>query len=177
MTTFQPGVPATDEYSPAAAGYVGKAGAVADPLGKLDDQLAEVLSLLEPLDEAQQLHRYAPGKWSVKDMLGHMIDTERIFAYRALRIARADATPLPGFEQDDYVAAAGTEACEWSELLEEFQHVRRASILLLRHLPEAAWMRRGVASNHPVTVRALAYIIIGHVTHHLDILRERYLVG
>ena len=108
-------------------------------------------------------------------MLGHITDTERIFAYRALRVARNDQTPLPSFDQDPYVAASEAERCDWSELLEEFEHVRRASILLLRHLPQTAWTRTGTASGAPVSVRALAYIMIGHVEHHLDLLRERYL--
>ncbi len=175
MGNFIPGTPQPGEYNPAFSGYVNKALAVSDPLQKLSDQLGEALSLLRPLDENQQQFRYAPGKWSVQEMLGHIIDTERIFSCRALRVARADQTPLPSFDQDPYVAAAEFERCDWIELLEEFEHVRRATILLLKHLPDAAWSRSGTASNAPITVRALAYILIGHVEHHLDILRERYL--
>ena len=174
MTPFNPGIPQPGEYNPAFAGYVSKARSIADPLKKLEEQRQELLSLLRPLGSEKQLYRYAPGKWSVKEMVGHIIDTERIFSYRALRVARADQTPLASFEQDDYVAASGLERCDWSELLDEFDHVRRAAILLLRHLPEAAWSRAGTASDAPITVRALAYIMIGHVAHHLEILRERY---
>ena len=108
-------------------------------------------------------------------MLGHVIDAERIFSYRALRVARADQTPLPAFNQDLYVPAAEADRCDWTELLEEFEHVRMASILLLAHLPEAAWQRTGTASNYPISVRALAYIMVGHVEHHLDILHKHYL--
>jgi hypothetical protein len=175
MGTFSPGVPQPEEYNPAFGVYVTKAQAFADPVEKLDAQLAEVLSSFRSLDPNQQLYRYAPGKWSVKEILGHITDTERIFAYRALRVARTDQTPLPSFDQDLYVRASEADRCDWGELLEEFKYVRRASALMFRHLPEAAWLRTGTASNAPISVRALAYIIIGHAAHHLDILRERYL--
>jgi hypothetical protein len=175
MPSFNPGIPQSGEYNPAFAGYVGKAQSFADPVQKLDEQRRELLSLLRPLSGEQQLHRYAPEKWSVKQVLGHLIDTERVFAYRALRVARGDQTPLPSFEHDDYVAASEVESSDWVELLEEFDHVRQASTLLLRHLPETAWRRSGTASGAPVTVRALAYIMIGRVEHHLEILRQRYL--
>lgn len=175
MSSFNPGVPQPGEYNRAFGGYVDKARPFADPIPKLDQQLHDLLSLLRPLDAGKQLYRYAPGKWSVKELLGHIIDTERVFAYRALRVARADQTPLASFEQDAFVAAAEIEPCDWSELLEEFEHVRRASILMLRHLPEAAWARTGTASDAPISVRALAYIMIGHVEHHLEILRQRYI--
>jgi uncharacterized damage-inducible protein DinB len=174
MSTFQPGVPQPGEYSPALAGYIGKAKPFADPIQKLNEQLAEVLSLLRPIDQVKQHHRYAPGKWSVKEVLGHLIDAERIFAYRVLRVGRTDQTPLPSFDENVYAAASEAERQDWNEMLEEFEHVRKASILLLRHLPEAAWTRTGTASGAPISVRALAYIMIGHVAHHLDILRERY---
>jgi uncharacterized damage-inducible protein DinB len=175
MSAFLPGLPQPGEYNPSFAGYVNKARPFAAPVQKLGEQLRELLSLLRPLEPTHQHHRYASGKWSVKELLGHLIDTERIFAYRALRVARGDPTPLPSFDQDPYVAAAEADRCDWNELLEEFEHVRRASILLLRHLPETAWTRTGTASGAPITVRALAHIMIGHVEHHLDILRERYL--
>ena len=174
MSNFRPGIPESREYSPFFEGYVGKSRAFDDPVHKLTEQLTEVLSLLQPLKEEQQLHRYAPGKWSVKEMTGHLIDTERILSYRALRIARADHTPLAGFEENGYVAAAVTESCDWSELLEEFTHVRKASALMLRHFPDAAWQRMGSSNGAPISVRALAYILLGHVEHHLGILRERY---
>jgi hypothetical protein len=174
MSTNIPGLPQPGEYSGAFALYVGKAESAVDPVRKLNDQLDETLSFFQSLDPSRRLYRYAPGKWSIQEMLGHIIDTERIFAYRAMRIARADQTPLPGFEQDPYVAAAEAERCDWDELLDEFEHVRKASILMLKHLPEAAWARMGISSGAPLSVRAMAYIMIGHVAHHLAILRERY---
>jgi hypothetical protein len=175
MAFFHPGFPQPGEYNPAFGGYVSKAESVADPIEKLIAQRDDVVSLFQPLGADKQLYRYAPGKWSVKEVLGHITDTERIFAYRALRVARADPTPLPSFEQDGYVTASEVERCDWNDLLNEFEHVREATILLLRHFPEAAWGRTGTASGAPITVRALAYIMIGHVEHHLEILRQRYL--
>jgi hypothetical protein len=175
MAAFIPGAPQPGEYKPHFAGYVSKAAHVTDPVKSLQDQLGEVLQLLQPLDESKQFHRYAPDKWTIKEVLGHITDTERIMSYRLLRVARADKTPLPGFDENAYVAAADFDNCAWTQLLEEFQHVRRASILLLRHLPGPAWLREGVSSDHPTTARALAYILYGHAAHHLDILRERYL--
>ena len=135
----------------------------------------EVPALLRPLDAQKQLHRYAPGKWSIKDVLGHLIDTERVMAYRALRIGRGDQTPLPSFEEDDFAAAAEADRADWNGLLDEFDAVRRSTILMLRRLPQPAWSQMGTASNHPISVRALAYVMIGHVAHHLELVRDRYL--
>lgn len=174
MSAFIPGLPQPGEYHPAFAGYVAKAQAFADPVERLNRQLDEILGLLSPLGAARRLYRYAPGKWSVQELLGHITDAERIFAYRALRIGRADRTPLPGFEENAYVAAAQAGNCVWEELIAEFEHVRRSSVLLFQHLPEAAWLRAGIVNEASLSVRALAYITIGHVAHHLDILRERY---
>jgi len=175
MSIFLPGVPAPGEYASFFGGYIAKAQDFADPVKKLDEQMSEFLDLLEELDEQKQLHRYAPGKWSVKDVVGHLIDAERIFAYRALRIARGDQTPLSGFDENAYVRAAEADRFDWQTLLEEFIIVRRTSILMLQRMPDEAWMRRGTASDAAISVRALAYIMIGHVAHHLEILRERYL--
>jgi hypothetical protein len=110
-------------------------------------------------------------------MIGHMIDAERIFAYRALRLARGDATPLPPFEQNDYVQTAGSDQRTLADLIEEMRVVRESTILLLASFPDDAWVRRGVVSGREVSVRALAYIIAGHARHHLKVLRERYLVA
>lgn len=174
MSAFVPGLPQPGEYHPAFGGYVAKAQAFPDPIEGLNRQRDELLGLLRPLSAAQRVHRYAPGKWSVQEMLGHITDTERIFAYRALRIGRADRTPLPGFEENDYVVAAQAENCGWEELIAEFEHVRRSSVLLFQHFPEAAWLRAGIVNDTPLSVRALVNITIGHVAHHIDILRERY---
>jgi DinB superfamily len=119
-------------------------------------------------------HRYAPGKWSVRQVLGHMADTERIFGYRALSVARGDPAPLPGVEQDDWMAASTFGSSSLEDLLAEFQAVRTGNLYLLGGLTPVAWERRGTASGHTVTVRALAYMLLGHERAHLDVLRERY---
>jgi uncharacterized damage-inducible protein DinB len=175
MSTILPGVPGPGEYAAFFAGYVAKAQPCDDPIEKLDEQLAEVLALLDPLDEKTQHHRYAPGKWSVKEMLGHVTDAERIFAYRALRIGRGDQTPLPGFDENAYVQQAQTESYSWPLLLDEFTQVRKSSVLLLERMPAAAWTRTGMVSGAVTSVRGMVYVMIGHVAHHLGILRERYL--
>jgi uncharacterized damage-inducible protein DinB len=175
MSIFLPGVPRPGEYAPFFGGYIAKAQDCADPVQKLGEQMSEFLDLLQELDEEKQLYRYAPGKWSVKDVVGHLIDAERIFAYRALRIARGDQTPLAGFDENAYVPAAEADRSDWQTLLEEFIVVRRTSVLMVGRMPDEAWMRTGTASNNAISVRALVYIMIGHVAHHFEILRERYL--
>ena len=170
-----PGAPDPGEYNPAFAGYVDQARPFGDPIEQLAAQLADVLALFGALLAEKRGYRYAPGKWSVQQLLGHIIDTERVFAYRLLRIARADATPLAGFNENDYAATAEAESCDWDALMQEFTHVRQSTILLLRHLPAAAWVRAGVVNGAPLSVRAQAYILFGHVAHHLEILRCRYL--
>ncbi len=166
--------PEPGEFAPYYARYLGAVPG-GDLLRLLEEQGAEMLDLLRAFGEAQGTHRYAPGKWSVKEVIGHVSDTERIFAYRALRFARADATPLPGFEQDDYVAAAGFDRRALADLAEEFADVRKATIKLFAGLDARALTRAGIASSHPMTVRAAAWIIAGHEQHHARILRERYL--
>ena len=141
----------------------------------LEEQMIDTQSMLRGLPPAVATYRYAPGKWSVNELIGHVIDSERIFAARALRFARNDPTPLPGFEQDDYVRNSNFDAYPIVELASEWESVRRATVFLFRHLEEPAWTRRGVANNAEVSVRALAYIIAGHELHHREILRTRYL--
>jgi hypothetical protein len=141
----------------------------------LSSQLDDTLALLRHIPESQAGFRYAPDKWSIKELVGHVIDTERIFAYRALRFARNDQTPLSGYEQDDYVDNASFDEYSLGELAAEFESVRRSTLFLLKHLDEEAWLRRGLASESEVSVRALAYIIAGHELHHREILRSRYL--
>jgi uncharacterized damage-inducible protein DinB len=145
-----------------------------DILSRLDHQRRQTMMLLCARDEKDGDFRYAPGKWSAKEVLGHVCDTERIFAYRALRISRGDATPLESFEQDDYVREGPFGNRLLADLVEDFIAVRRATLSLLRNLDEAAWMRRGIASKNEVTVRALAYMIAGHELHHRKILEEKY---
>ncbi len=158
--------PQPQEYAPYAAGYVALVPGD-DVLAALTNQLPETVALLSARSEADGDLRYAPGKWSVKEVVGHVCDAERVFAYRALRISRNDPTPLAGFEQDDYVRDGPFAHCRLSDLVEEFTHIRRASLSLFRSLDETAWLRRGVANQDVVSVRALAYIIAG--------LQEKYL--
>lgn len=135
----------------------------------------ETIVLLENLNEKQWMHRYETGKWSIKEVMLHLIDTERIMAYRALRFSRKDTTELAGFDQDAYVPHSEADARSSRSIIEEYQAVRNASVQLFRNLPEPAWEKKGVASKHVVTVRALAYIIAGHEKHHLNIIKTRYL--
>jgi hypothetical protein len=141
----------------------------------LDQQLTESLAMLCRISETKSLHRYEPAKWSIKEVVGHLVDSERIFAYRALRFARNDHTPLSGFDQDPYVAEANFDGRPWSELVAEFEHVRHSTILFYRGLKPEAEQRFGVANNAPITVRALGYVIAGHELHHMGVLREKYL--
>ncbi|MCI0339430.1 MAG: DinB family protein [Acidobacteria bacterium] len=141
----------------------------------LSDQIETTLKLLQSLSEPQGELRYAPGKWSIKEVIGHLIDTERIFAYRALRIARDDRTPLSGFDENNYIANSNFDARRLAEIADEFEVVRKANVYLLRHLDDEAWMRRGVANENEISVRAIAYIMAGHELHHLEIIRSRYL--
>jgi len=145
-----------------------------DILTALDDQRRQMVMLLSGRTEEDGDFRYAPEKWSAKEVIGHVCDAERIFAYRALRISRGDQTPLPGFEQDDYVRNGPFASHPMSDVVEDYIAVRRATLTLLRNLDEPAWSRRGTASNNSVTVRALAYMIAGHELHHRRILEEQY---
>jgi DinB superfamily len=141
----------------------------------LEGQSSEAVALLRRISEERSLHRYAPDKWTIREVLSHLNDTERLFVSRAFWFARGFDTPLPSFEQDIAVAHAGANERSWSSHVDEFIAIRAATLAFFQHLPDAAWTRRGVASGNPFTVRALAYITAGHVTHHLRILKERYL--
>jgi len=146
-----------------------------DPLTVIESQLAGTASLLAGISEEASLHRYQPDKWSIRQLLNHVTDNERAFAFRTLWFARGFTVPLPGYDQNIAAACAGADGIPWSEHLREFEDVRGATISLFRNMPPEGWTRSGVASGNPVTVRAMAYIIPGHLTHHIDILRERYL--
>ncbi len=146
-----------------------------DFLDILRDQHETLLRRLTPLTEEQANFRYAPDKWSIKEIIGHLSDSERVFAYRLLCIARGDQTPLPSFEQDDYVRTANCSARKLSDILDEFSAVRESTVALIRSLDDAAWQRRGVANQKEITTQALAFIIAGHERHHSIILGERYL--
>ena len=171
---MNPGRPEPNEHAPYFAKYIAFTVSLTDPIAALELQLDEVLSLLRPLDSAKQLHRYASGKWSIKEVVNHLTDTERIFAYRAMRIARNDKTALPGFDQDPFIEAAAADHVEWSGLVREFELVRNSTVQMLRNLPDAAWTRIGTASGANMSVRAMVWIMYGHVAHHLAILKERY---
>jgi hypothetical protein len=166
--------PGADEYGAPYAGYVARIPADADILGLLAQQQAETLARLMAVPDSRGDHRYAAGKWSVKQVILHLADTERIMAYRALRIGRGDSTPLPGFDQNLYAPASGADHRTTADLAQELTEVRQATLALFRHLPAAAWSRRGTASDTGVSVRALAWIIAGHERHHLAVLAERY---
>ena len=146
-----------------------------DIMATLENQMGEMFELLSGISEEQSLHSYAPGKWTIREVLNHMNDGERLFAGRALWFARGFTDPLPGFDQDVAVENAHANNTSWADLVEESKIVRLGTISLFKSLPEEAWDRTGVASDNPVSVRAIAYIIAGHVTHHLGVLREKYL--
>jgi len=168
--------PLPSEYGEAYAHYL-RATPAGDLLAVLEAQAVEVAALFGALTEAQGSYRYAPGKWSLKDLLQHLSDGERIFAYRTLRLGRGDATPLPGFEEDDYAAAAQADARHLADLLADFSSARAATLTLCRSLPEGAWDFRGTTSGKQITTRCIPYIIHGHAAHHLAVIRERYLPG
>jgi uncharacterized damage-inducible protein DinB len=170
---FLVGRPESNEYAPYAGKYIALIPEQ-DVVAKLEQQRRDMVLLLSGRTEQDGDFRYADGKWSVKQALGHINDSERIFTYRALRIARGDKTPLAGFEQDDYVREGGFPLRSLSDLTEDFIAIRRATVSLFRNLPEAAWMRRGITNNHEFSVRALLYLTAGHELHHAQILRERY---
>lgn len=173
LTIPRPGADEADTYYHR---YIAKV--TGENIGEqLWQQLDEVEQLFENLDDQGALFRYAPGKWSVKEIVGHLTDAERIFAYRLMRIARADATPLPGFEQNTYVPAGRFDERPLSTLLWEFRAVRVSTLALLEGLPASGWSQKGVASGNAISARALAYIILGHVTHHVGVLRARYGLG
>ncbi len=171
--TFTIARPQPGEYAPYYERYICLVHGE-DILDTLDQQRREMMLLLCARDDEEGDFRYAPGKWSAKEVLGHVCDSERIFAYRALRISRADATPIEGFEQDDYVRNGPFAQRPLADLVEDFIAVRRATLSLLRNLDEAAWSRRGIANKNDVSVRALAYIIAGHELHHRRLLKEKY---
>lgn len=165
--------PNADEYAPFYAGYVQHV-----PDGDLFDLFARqsgtLHGLLGNLSSAQADFRPGPAEWSIKEVVGHMLDGERVFAYRALRISRNDQTPLPGFDQDDFVRESNFKDRTLPDLLEEFDLLRRANLLAFSRLSEEASLRRGMASDNPVSARALLYIMAGHVEWHMESLRKDY---
>ena len=165
--------PDKTEYAPYYERYVSLVtGDVADVLGSQTTRLQDMIT---GMPEEKGEFRYADGKWSVKELLSHLIDGERMFAYRVLRISRGDETPIEGFEQDGYIENAHSNQRSFAEILEEFSLLRRANMILFKNLTDEDWSRLGTASDAKVSVRALAYIMAGHIEHHLGILKERYL--
>src|SRR5580700_5652694 len=146
-----------------------------DVVATIESQLEASSALYSGISEEKSLHRYAPDKWSIRQVLNHVSDTERAFAFRGLWFARGFAEPLPGFDQNIAAAGVDADAIPWASHIEEFRDVRQSTLSLVRNLPVESWDRRGVASGNPFTVRAVAFIIAGHVEHHLRVLRERYL--
>ena len=174
MTMMNGRRPGPDEYAPYFEKYVSLVEGE-DIVSRLGAQLPDTLALLRGATERQAESRYEPGKWSVKQVVGHVLDFERIFGCRALLFARGEQSPLPGCDQDVLMRGAAFDDYRLSDLSTEFEHARLANASFFRHLSDEAWDRRGVASDAEVSVRALAYIIAGHELHHTRIIRERYL--
>lgn len=166
--------PADDEYAPYYGRYISRV-ADGDIVRTLQSQIGETVRALRAIPDSRAGHRYAPDKWSIREVVGHLSDAERIFAYRALRIARGDETPLPGFDENAFVARARLDDRPFAGLISEYEVVRAASVALFDSLFPEEWTRRGVASEKGVSVRALAWIAAGHELHHLEVLRTRYL--
>ena len=141
----------------------------------IESQMDEIVQFLHGISEEQSLQAYEPGKWTIREVLNHVNDGERVFLYRAFWFARGYQDALPSFDQDQAVVTAQANNTSWADLVEEFRNVRLSTISFLKSLPEAAWSKTGVASDYPFTVRSLAYIIAGHVAHHRNVLAERYL--
>ena len=166
--------PVEGEYDPGAAAYIAAAPEILDAAAALIAQRDDLAGLFLTISESRAAFRYAPGKWTVREVLGHLCDAERIFASRLLRIGRGDATPLPGFDENTYVPAGAFEARAVADVLAEWTAVRDATVALVGGMPREAWTRRGTANGKTVTAGALVYVIVGHTAHHLRMLDERY---
>ncbi len=174
MPDFKSERPKATEYPSYFEGYVSLAPE-GDVIETLTRQIEQTTSILRAVEEERAGESYEPGKWSIKELVGHLIDSERVFSYRVLSIARGDTQSLPGMDQDVYARHANFNARTLSSLVEELGRVRASTLDLFRHLDEEAWARRGTANDNEVTVRALAHIVAGHEAHHIKVLRERYL--
>jgi len=170
------GRPEPDEVPPHFVGYL-KRVPEPDPVTVCAAQIEDTAALLQGISEADAMYRYAPDKWSIKEVVGHLADVERIMAYRALRIARGDTTPLPGFDENTYVPAGKFDTRSLADLVGDLRTARASTLALLRSFDADAWRRRGTASGKPVSVRAIGFMIPGHERHHVEILRTRYKVG
>lgn len=166
--------PEPDEYVAYFGRYIEKVGRNDDPLALHREQLEQAGAALAAIPDPKAGYRYGPDKWSIREMVGHLADTERILTYRAIRIARGDTTPLPGFDQDEYVAGAGFDARPMASLVDEWRTARAAAISFFDSVTAETERRLGTASGGPMSVRALAYIIPGHFAHHARVLRSKY---
>jgi hypothetical protein len=166
--------PAPSEAAPYYFTYIDRVESD-DIVNVLETQLDGTIGFLSAVSEEKSFHRYAPDKWSLRELLNHVNDTERLFVFRALWFARGFEEPLPSFDQNIAVAGAGADAVPWEDLVKEFRSIRQATLAFFRSLPPDAWSRAGIASGNPFTVRALAFITAGHVAHHLDVIRRFYL--
>ncbi len=146
-----------------------------DIVGALASQMDDQVAALRKISEEKSLHRYAAGKWSIRQLWNHVNDCERVFVFRAFWFARGFDSPMPSFDQDPAAAAARADDVSWASHVEEFRGLRLSTVAFFRNLPTEAWSKKGIASGNPCTVRALAYIVAGHAAHHASILRERYL--
>lgn len=164
--------PAADEYSTEMGNYI-QLVPQGSLLSMLESQLDEVVRLIGTMNDDAALVHHTPYTWSIKQVIGHIIDSERVFGYRAMRLARNDVTPLPGFDENSFMLYADFDLCPISELLSEFVSLRRSHVLMLRHFSAEAWTRRGVVNDHSVTARAMAHVLAGHAEHHVRILRQR----
>ena len=167
--------PSTEEYASPYADYVQRASQRENIYSALSDQIEELHTALDPLTDPQACFKPGPQEWSIKEVMGHLNDVERVFSYRLLRISRNDATPLPGFEQEDYVRAAGFDRYSLADLVSEFRFLRRANMLAIGYMTEEALSCRGTASGYTVSARALIHMLVGHVDHHMASLQEKYL--
>lgn len=168
------GHPSPGEHNPYFERYISLVPEQ-DPRPLLETQARDLLDLVATIDEGRGGFRYAEGKWSIREVIGHLSDTERVMAYRALCIARGEQASLPGFDENAYMVQAPFDRLTLAELAAEFAAVRHANVLMFRQLADADWHRIGTANKHPASPRALAYIMVGHVRHHVTILQERYL--
>lgn len=167
-------IPEANEYSKFYSGYISLVN-TDDIIRLLEEQIIELESIMNDISDNDSLYRYAEGKWSIKELIGHMLDTERVMAYRALCFARKEKKLLPGFEQDDYVLYGNFDSRNWSDMIEEYSLQRKANLLLFKSFDDEVLLTKGIANENEVSVRALIYIIAGHEKHHLNILKERYL--
>ena len=166
--------PETNEYAPFYAGYVSLVPET-DILKVLRDQAVEYKDFVSSIGPEKAVFRYAPEKWSISELLGHIADAERVFSFRAMTFARGDSNALPGFDENEYVRQANFDQASLDDLMLEFLALREGNVRMLARLNEDAWMRSGISNNNSITVRALAYIMAGHVRHHLNVMKERYL--